>query len=555
MKIYLLFFFICASFVSFSQSPLGINYQAVLRNSTGGLVTNTTVGYKLEIRKNSSTGQVVYAERHTPISNAQALINVVIGGGTLIQGSFSSINWGLGPYFLVSSVDFTGGTNYQNFGSQQLMSVPYALYANTAGAAINKWHYGTNVPSGNLGTSGDYYFQTSTGSVFYNNSGTWGVIGNLTGPQGVSGTQGPIGLTGATGAQGATGNGISSVVENPNGTLTFYFTDGSTFLTSDLTGPQGPIGIQGPVGATGTQGLTGPSGANGQNSLVKTTTETVGVNCSTGGIKLEYGLDANSNGILDISEINSSLTKYVCNGSTGSVGPQGPIGLTGPQGPTGASGSQGPIGIQGPAGPIGSQGVAGQSGPSGQNSLVKTTTELAGPNCTAGGVKLEYGLDANSNGILDVSEINSVLTKYVCNGTIGATGAQGPIGLTGPQGPAGALPSGSINQTLRHDGNTWVANSLITNTSSNVGIGTANPNSSAILSINSTTQGILLPTMTQAQRNLISTPATGLLVFQTDNTPGFYYYNGTAWVGIGGTSSTSSSGSNPNTLIYTSDGF
>jgi hypothetical protein len=88
-----------------------------------------------------------------------------------------------------------------------------------------------------------------------------------------------------------------------------------------------------------------------------------------------------------------------------------------------------------------------------------------------------------------------------------------------------------------------------------VGIGTANPNSSAILSINSTTQGILLPTMTQAQRNLISTPATGLLVFQTDNTPGFYYYNGTAWVGIGGTSSTSSSGSNPNTLIYTSDGF
>jgi len=567
MKISILLVFILMTFFSFSQSPLGINYQAVLRNSTGALVTNTTVGYKLEIRKTSATGQIVYSERHTPLSNAQALVNIIIGGGTPIQGTFSSINWGIGPFFLVSSIDFTGGTNYQNFGSQQLMSVPYALYANTAGAAINKWHYGTSVPISNLGTAGDYYLQTSTGSVYYNNLGTWGVIGNLTGPQGsigltgpqgptgATGSQGPIGNSGATGPQGPTGNGISSVVENPNGSLTFYFTDGSTFITSDLSGPQGPIGVQGPAGAQGPQGLSGPSGSNGQNSLVKTTSESAGANCSTGGVKLEYGLDANSNGILDVSEINSSLTKYVCNGATGATGSQGPIGLTGPQGPTGAAGPQGPTGVQGPIGLTGSQGIAGPSGSNGQNSLVKTTTESAGANCSTGGVKLEYGLDANSNGILDVSEINSSLTKYVCNGATGATGSQGPIGLTGLQGPAGALPNGSINQTLRHDGTTWSANSLITNTGTNVGIGTANPTSSAILSINSSTQGILLPSMTQAQRNLITLPATGLLVFQTDNTPGFYYFNGTAWVGIGGNSGTSSSGSNPNTLIYTSDGF
>jgi len=168
MKISILLVFILMTFFSFSQSPLGINYQAVLRNSTGALVTNTTVGYKLEIRKTSATGQIVYSERHTPLSNAQALVNIIIGGGTPIQGTFSSINWGIGPFFLVSSIDFTGGTNYQNFGSQQLMSVPYALYANTAGAAINKWHYGTSVPISTLGTAGDYYLQTSTGSVYYN---------------------------------------------------------------------------------------------------------------------------------------------------------------------------------------------------------------------------------------------------------------------------------------------------------------------------------------------------------------------------------------------------
>ena len=214
MKTLILIVFVNLVFYSISQSPLGINYQAVLRNSTGGFVANTTVGYKLEIRKTSSTGQVVYAERHTPLSNSQALVNIIIGGGTVIQGSFSTISWGSGPYFLVSSIDFTGGTNYQNFGSQQLMSVPYALYANTAGSAVNKWLYGTTSPLSTLGTAGDYYLNTANGSVSYNNNGTWGVIGNLTGPQGQIGATGSQGPTGPIGLTGATGNGISSVIDN-----------------------------------------------------------------------------------------------------------------------------------------------------------------------------------------------------------------------------------------------------------------------------------------------------------------------------------------------------
>jgi hypothetical protein len=121
-------------------------------------------------------------------------------------------------------------------------------------------------------------------------------------------------------------------------------------------------------------------------------------------VKVEYGLDANGNGTLDPSEINASLTKYVCNGTVGAAGatgPQGPIGLTGPAGATGATG---------PAG------ANGTNGSNGQNALVKTTSESAGANCTTGGVKVEYGLDANGNGTLDASEINASLTKYVCNG-------------------------------------------------------------------------------------------------------------------------------------------
>jgi hypothetical protein len=109
---------------------------------------------------------------------------------------------------------------------------------------------------------------------------------------------------------------------------------------------------------------------------------------------------------------------------------------------------------------------------------------------------------------------------------------------------------------LRNDGSTWVATSNLYNSGTAVGIGTSSPNASAALDVSSTTKGILLPTMTQTQRNAIATPATGLLVFQTDNTPGFYYYNGTAWVAIGGSGgSASASGSDANTLIYTTDGF
>jgi hypothetical protein len=86
----------------------------------------------------------------------------------------------------------------------------------------------------------------------------------------------------------------------------------------------GPIGATGPTGATGPQGpagTNGNNGTNGLNALIKTTTEPAGSNCSNGGTKIETGLDANGNGILDAAEINSSQTQYVCNGLNGTSNP------------------------------------------------------------------------------------------------------------------------------------------------------------------------------------------------------------------------------------------
>src|ERR1700675_2110510 len=64
------------------------------------------------------------------------------------------------------------------------------------------------------------------------------------------------------------------------------------------------------------------------------------------------------------------------------------------------------------------------------------------------------------------------------------------------------------------------------------GIGTTTPNASSLLDVTSTTKGILVPRMTKTQRDAIVSPATGLLIYQTNNTPGFYYYSGTAWTAV-----------------------
>jgi hypothetical protein len=142
---------------------------------------------------------------------------------------------------------------------------------------------------------------------------------------------GSVGATGAQGIQGATGNTGATGVQGVTGPTGATGAQGPTGLTG-ATGSVGATGIQGLTGATGPQGLPGTNGTNGnngQNTLVNTTAEPTGTNCATGGVKLEYGLDANNNGTLDAGEINASLTKYICNGNVGATGPQGSVGAGG----------------------------------------------------------------------------------------------------------------------------------------------------------------------------------------------------------------------------------
>ena len=136
-KFIAIFAFLSLATGTFSQAPDGINYQAVIRDNAGAVLTNSPVGMKIAIRQTTATGTVVYEESFAPTTSAYGLVNIVVGQGTVISGIFASIDWASGPYFVEVAADETGGTNYSLLGTQQLMSVPYALYANTAENVTN----------------------------------------------------------------------------------------------------------------------------------------------------------------------------------------------------------------------------------------------------------------------------------------------------------------------------------------------------------------------------------------------------------------------------------
>jgi hypothetical protein len=119
---------IVITFGSFGQVAQKFNYQAVVRNNTGVIVTNQNIAVKAEIIDSNST-TILYSETHTVTTNAQGLFALQVGGGSAKSGVFANIDWSAGNRYIRTSVDLTGGTNFQLIGTSQLLSVPYALQA------------------------------------------------------------------------------------------------------------------------------------------------------------------------------------------------------------------------------------------------------------------------------------------------------------------------------------------------------------------------------------------------------------------------------------------
>ncbi len=289
-----------------AQAPQGINYQAVARGTTGLELQLTPLVVRLGIYSDLNATIQVYEESHAVTTNAFGLFNVVIGQGTQISPTaFNTISWGTGSYFLKVEID--GGTGFTNMGSTQLLSVPYALFAQNS----------ANGPTGLQGPTGAI---GATGPV--------STVAGPTGPAGINGLNGATGLIGPTGA--------ASTVAGPTGPAGINGLNGATGATG-LTGATGIQGITGATGITGLQGLIGATGLSGATGIQ-------GVTGATGvtGVTGVQGLTG-ATGLTGVTGIQ---------GVTGATGITGLQGVTGATGATGTPGSLSAWGLTGTTGTV-----------------------------------------------------------------------------------------------------------------------------------------------------------------------------------------------------------
>ena len=225
-------------------APQSFKYQGIARDNN--MAITGSISLQLTIRANDGNGNIVYQERQFPTTNDQGVFSVFVGGenATVTQGNFSTIDWSADDYFMQVALDGNGGANFTDMGTSQLVSVPFALYSEKAGEALNDMDTDANNEIQSLGLNGTIVTISSGNSI----------------------DLAPAFPPGSSDDQILTLSGTNLSIEGGN-TI-----DLSTVVSTGpqgpqgVAGPQGPEGPQGPVGPQGTQGpqgVTGPQGATG----------------------------------------------------------------------------------------------------------------------------------------------------------------------------------------------------------------------------------------------------------------------------------------------------
>jgi hypothetical protein len=135
-----------------AQVPQGVGYQGVATDSEGIELVNQAISIRAGVLSGSATGTIEWEETHSTTTDTFGLFTLTIGQGTNttngLQTSFADISWGTNTHFLKIEMDVTGGSTYSNMGTNQMMSVPYALYAETSGNPGNPGPQGEQGPAG-----------------------------------------------------------------------------------------------------------------------------------------------------------------------------------------------------------------------------------------------------------------------------------------------------------------------------------------------------------------------------------------------------------------------
>ncbi|MCP4521955.1 MAG: hypothetical protein GY827_09755 [Cytophagales bacterium] len=129
------FVLLLMTLTTFAQTPNMFNYQAVIRDEAGTIVSNTEIGLRLSILKGTTNGQNVHQGDYTVTTDNFGVVSVKIGGPDVSIGDFSTIDWGSDSYFLKTEIDLEGGNNYIEMGVTQFISVPYAIHSSTSDTA------------------------------------------------------------------------------------------------------------------------------------------------------------------------------------------------------------------------------------------------------------------------------------------------------------------------------------------------------------------------------------------------------------------------------------
>ncbi|MBR5958496.1 MAG: hypothetical protein IKZ99_09040, partial [Salinivirgaceae bacterium] len=127
---FLAFATLFAATVSMAQS--GFNYQAVIRDADGNLVSNKNISLRITLTTEAGN-DTYYQEKHTAKTNAYGAVSIVVGEGTVVRGKFSEVPWNSGSVYMKTEFDPTGGENFAEIGTTKLHSVPVAEYAKKTG--------------------------------------------------------------------------------------------------------------------------------------------------------------------------------------------------------------------------------------------------------------------------------------------------------------------------------------------------------------------------------------------------------------------------------------
>lgn len=527
-----------ASVATAQNAPQKMNYQAVARDADGHELVGKTITLRIGI---TNGDRVVYSEEQTVTTSKLGLFNISVGDGEVLEGEFKSIDWGSASHFISIELDADGSGHFASMGTSQLLSVPYALYAERSGSSANAEDGGSrNDPndwttSGNVGTNPllNFIGTTDAQDLVVRTNGlevarftvggnmdlkaNWGIniggvnainlngnrninIGENTGPL-TTGSQNIF--IGYNAGQVNTGGAKNTFIGPTAGRLNTIgaqntFLGGRTGFNNTAGSRNTFIGWQAGRDNTTGEDNTAIGRYAGQNNTIGTLNTYIGSGAD-GNPALTNATAIGANAFVTAS--NALVLGNGANVGIGTSSPSANLEVVGDEkvsgrryDSSGDAGTSGQLlsstgsgtdwidvsGITGPTGPTGAAGATGAQGPTGANGAVGAT----GPQGPTGA--------EGAPGVNGVDGTPGAAGADGATGATGATGPQGPTGANGATGPTGANgatgPTGPVVQgtttgnVLMWDasGNNWVAKNIVV---ANQGAGQSHSNMQPYLAV------------------------------------------------------------------------